>query len=567
MMKRIFFYDISSKSWQDGSKSAYASKEIEAIPVHLVILKHDGTDEAQPIVWCPEHQAYETVSECHGFELATTAGCKLQGLFGEGCTWKGEHPPKLSDISLRWQVTWQQDKDIVLLTRDIPSIAWPTILDKVSHHVVNIPRIRHYRTESLALRLSDTMIHPQSSCQEIPVPVAEAALAFLTESAERKFGCQPQLPPSLHSQPFAKGRERLEAFLHYPFDVNLWLLKKFFFEENRQDKLFDPLSKDSFSQLCHLLGLAPSDFLRQWHQQHPFALIMTSLLQKLGIKKEKLVQPFLTLLDAPDDDRADGCRLVLKAYDYHLSQDSLFPTDIFADDEEVRIMLLLCDKGWHRPDFSRLVFYCQWYLFQTDEEKLASHLLYLLENWQPYYFKFMDAFYHHYPDIPLDIRLGLLENGLSPDSEDIVMKAINERKNSEPDFHYTEEQKAYACEIDGFEFRLISYSAEFLGLMKTAHYSSPPNSPTLKDDGALRLGIFRQGRLIACLMLHGSIQVIRNHSGYIHEHTISSAALRTALLHWLKWTGLYKSYGPYYESDHEILAQTVEARPLPAKDL
>jgi hypothetical protein len=154
MMKRIFFYDISSKSWQDGSKSAYASKEIEAIPVHLVILKHDGTDEPQPIVWCPEHQAYETVSECHGFELATTAGCKLQGLFGEGCTWKGEHPPKLSDISLRWQVTWQQDKDIVLLTRDIPIIAWPTILDKVSHHVVNIPRIRHYRTESLALRLA-----------------------------------------------------------------------------------------------------------------------------------------------------------------------------------------------------------------------------------------------------------------------------------------------------------------------------------------------------------------------------------------------------------------------------
>lgn len=565
-MKRVFFYDLYSKSWQECTKPDYADKEIEEIPVHLVFTRQEGKAPPQSVVWCPEHRTYEIVTNCQGLSLTTAAGCTLQGLFGKGFTWKDIPPPKITDLTLRWQVIWQQDKDIILLIRNTPMISWVTILDRTANTIVRIPRIRQYRTESLALRLSDVMMHPKRNCPQIPAPVAEAALSYLAASAEKEFGSRPRLPASLHSEPFADGRLRLEAFLHYPFDVNLWLLRKYFFDEHQSSKFFDPRAKDPFPRLCHLLGLTPSPFLRNWHERHPFALPMVSLLQKLGIKKEALIQPFLSLLSAPNDEKADGCRIVLKAYDYHLSLGSSFSTNIFADDEEVRMMLLLCGRGWYRPDFIRLLFYCQWYLFQTSEEKLADHLLHLLENWQPYYLNFMDTFRSHYPDIPLDMRSRIIKEGIFPDSEALIMKAVNQRKHQEPDFHYTEEQKGYSCVIDGFEFRLIYYSDEFLGLLKTAHYHYSSNSPSLKDDGMLRLGIFRQGRLVCCLMLHGIIQDICNiPGGFIHEHAMASAALRIAILHWLKWTGLYKNYGPYYESNWEILSQEVEAKPLSQK--
>ena len=562
MVKRTFFYDLASKDWKECTDPEYIQKEMEELPVHLLVYRHEKIEPPPKLVWCPQHQAYETVSRCHDFSLETSAGCKLQGIIVSNLHMQGDKPPKTEDLTLCWQVSWQKDKSTVLVTRFIPQLSWPTTKDKVAGDIVRIPHIRYYRSECLTIHFSRQVMLPKDSGLVLPDPIADAALELLAMAAEKEFGKRPVLPTHLHAKPFEQGMVRLKAFLHHPLDMNLWILQNFFADDSHYKDLFSSRTGDTFPKLCYTLELTPSNFLKKWHEKSPYALISASLLLRMGIRTPKFIQPFLYLPDSPSKAEAKSWQNILRSYNYHASREATFTPDIFADDDNVRIMLLLC--GWYirNPLCHNLVFYCQWRLFHTDEEQLASHLMVLLKNWGPWCPGFLECFCRHYTDIPLEIRHNILQEGPTPDSEAMIADAVKDAGRKDF-FSHTAAQKAYACEIDGFEFRLISSSDEFRIIMNAESYRHIPDAPSFKDDGILRMGMFRQGCPVACIVLHSTFRIIHNCSGGAYGHALHSACIRIAVLHWLKWTGLYKNYGPYFESDYEFLTQNVIAKPLP----
>jgi hypothetical protein len=84
----------------------------------------------------------------------------------------------------------------------------------------------------------------------------------------------------------------------------------------------------------------------------------------------------------------------------------------------------------------------------------------------------------------------------------------------------------------------------------------------LDGDGVVRLGIYKNGEIGGCLTLQGIFKIYCNNSGGIYEHTLLTAGLRIAVLHWLKATGLYKNYGPYFSTDYAYLSEDVQLLPL-----
>lgn len=453
----------------------------------------------------------------------------------------------------------------MLITKLYPTVFWGTTTDSTGKKV-DIPHIREFHTEGLTIRFYDEKMLPEKNCKEMPDCVADAAIDFLLDAAERNFGERPVLPSSIHSEPFADGRVRIEAFLHYPWDMNLWFLKVYFNPEYHDKDIFSRTSKDSFLGLCRKLEINPSDTLRKFHDAYPFALIMAVFLRYLGISNLDLARPFLSMHTFAGGSLSDRLASTLYICGYHeLLRQSFSPNNI-SDDEAVRA-ILESRRGYGNDKLPALFFYCQWYLSKTSEERLAHHLLYLQEHWDSHYLHFMDCFYNNYPDIPLEIRQIIIDRGLTIETENAMIDAINKRKLNWPDFFYTDEQEGYACEIDGYEFRLIYSSDEFHSLCKRMLYSKSSMFPSIKNDGVLRIAVFRQGHLEACLLLHSIIKIIYNETCLsAYGHRFLPVSVRIAVLHWLKWTGLYKSYGPYFESDHEYLDQEVQAKPLPESD-
>ena len=568
MLSRAFFYDIASESWKECTDPSLLHMEIENIPIHIIIHRCETVSSASR-VWCKEHQAYEQVEKADNLSLTTATGCHMHGLIGKGIEVKENYSIsiKIKNLPLLWKVTYYENKDVVLITKESPTIFWGLTMDKCAGEKARIPHIREFNTEGLTIRFFDEKLLPEKNCKEMPDCVADAAIDFLLNAAERNFGERPVLPASIHSEPFADGRVRLEAFLHYPWDMNLWLLKVYFNPKYQDKDIFTRTSKDPFLGLCRKLEMNPSDTLRKYHEAYPFAIIMATILRYLGISNLELARPFLSMHTFAGDSLSNNLESTFSIHDYHELLQQRFSPINFSDDEAVRAILEARRGCGGNEKLTALFFYCQWYLSKTGEERLAHHLLYLQEHWDSHYLYFMDCFYNNYPDIPLEIRQIIIDRGLTIETENAIIDAINKRKLNWPDFFYTDEQEGYACEIDGYEFRLIYSSDEFHSICKKMLYSNPSMSPAIKNDGVLRIAVFRQGHPEACLLVHSIIKIIYNERGLsIYGHRFQPVSVRIAVLHWLKWTGLYKSYGPYFESDYEFLDHEVQAKPLPKSD-
>ena len=510
------------------------------------------------MVWCEEHKTYEKAAAWQNGTLKTDAGCQITGLFGENISWMEN-----GELPMRWRVSYQEKSRVVFLCMDIAKIVWSSTLDHATGEIISIPRISDYRTEGLSIHMGSEEMVPERNCRDIPLCVADAAIGYMMDAAEIFFGERPILPQSLESDYFTKGRTRLTAFLHFPFNMNLWLLKVYFSDGKLCKDIFVRAARDPFQRLCHELKLCPTDELRQDYEKEPYALIITSILRCLGIQTYDLVRPFFAFTSLAGDEISDGCKKILGIYNYQRLHENVFPADIFSDDDAVRTMLH--SRQGNFGEWIPLMWYCQWLLSQKGEKHLADHLLALNQKWESRFIRFMRIFYNNFPDIPKELRQQIREEGPKLELHNEMIRSINKKKLGLPDFTYSEKQRGYACMIDGYEFRLIRTSEEFHSIMVRLKCIGVSSAfPSLNDDGILRIGVFRKGRALACLILHGILKAIIGHAGGgIYQHLLYRSGLRIAILHWLKWTGLHERYGPYYESDYEFLDQEVHAEPLP----
>ena len=174
-------------------------------------------------------------------------------------------------------------------------------------------------------------------------------------------------------------------------------------------------------------------------------------------------------------------------------------------------------------------------------------------------------FYRHYPDLPQRLRETILQDGLTTELYSRMQRIIREQQFDFREFAYSERERSYECELDGYSFRLVHNSRHWRQILQgihSPHGKHPDFGTRFPQNGVVRMAMFAGGKAIATIELSAIATLHWNSSGFIDEHAFHAAKLRIAFLHWLKWTGLWQKYGPYHAEDYEYLMQETEARPL-----
>ena len=562
MQGQSFCYDFWKKDWVVCRNPKFSAENPEQVPAHFITQRQkDPSSSLKYMVWCQKHGTYEETATYEEHVLTTTAGCHLTGLFGEAISWIGDGVPGIQDVILRWRLLYCETSGIVTIFKDMARVVFQSRIDRKRDTMAYIPHLRHYRVESLSMKLSERKLTPKDHLREIPLIVANAALEFLRQEAERIYGQRPRLPQSLAGDNFTDGRTRLSAFMQYPFNMNLWLLNRYFDCEGDCMDTFSKSCNDAFVQLCHIFHLEPSKYLRNIYDAEPLAVPIIAVLNLLGVRRRELAEPFTHLKIFLGSSVADGlkeftCGSVLS----RCVSNNGFPATFFKDEGKIR-SYLEARAGYH-DTWNALLFYCHYLCWREDEESLARHLLEMNAKWEPRCQKSLCLFFHYYPDLPASIRDSVLKEGFPVSVHNDMVRIINQKKLDWPEFTYSEEERSYECEIDGYAFRLVYNSETYHSLMKEMGVHQP-NYVTLSDNGALRMAIYKNGQAAAYFELHAIAKLKLNSSGFRYEHCLHSASIRMVFLRWLKWTGLWKEYGPYFEEDYEILRENVAVNPLP----
>ena len=485
----------------------------------------------------------------------------LPELLPPQCGQYSESQPQESGwIGLRWRVAHHDG--VIFIAMDSGRFIAPYARDPQNGHKTYKLKVVDYRVNTLSLRLTQTSTVPEKNCLEIPLCVAMAAVDFLQEEAEQRYDHKFVLPASVQNGYFDDGRMLIDAMLRYPHDINLWYVRNFFDQGRQHPEIFQPGGFDTFPLLCEQFSIEPTAALREAYHNHPYAIVMTRVLGCLGIKEPQLIEPFLKLNKWNGKPVYEGLR-DWGIYTYHCLFDHIFHQSWFTDD--IGISHMLQQNNYSYRGMFPYLFFCQLLRQEIGESELAQRLLARQMTTEDIMDKFADVLFYNFPIIPVPWRKRILSSPLTEELYAELLAVVDAEKKQRCTFHYPPEIEACEGMVDGFEFRLVRNSDEFIRIRRAITSFGNPKSPLLDGDGVVRLGIYRNGELGGLLTLQGIFKIYCNNGGGIYEHMLLTAGLRIAVLHWLKATGLYQGYGPYFSTDYAYLSEDVQLLPLSSK--
>ena len=434
-------------------------------------------------------------------------------------------------IPLRWRVVHTDGR--CLVAADMARLVPMTAYDADKGCKAWCLRVRDYPVETITLQMGKKVL-PEWNCAFIPPPVAIAAVGFMQEEAERLYGTRPRLPESIGTVFFANGRSLIDAFLCYPFDVNLYFMQDFFYRPREMvQEIFAPEVQDAFPALCSRFGLEAGTELREDYERYPYAVVMTSLLESLGIRKHELRQDFLTL------DSWGGLSLLAGLKALGVTSPNVLTERAFyegGDEDFIGIFLMLQGQpGCSLSVLPALRFYCQWLLEGRDEDYLAGRLLQLTGVPSALCCDFLRAFFKFFWKLSAEMKEKILREPVSQSLYEEMLAVLDRCEETDSQTVYPPETEAWEAVVDGYEFRL-----------------QKPKVRQGQWDGVIRMGLYKEDQLVARLDLDSVFRIQQKYS-QAYEYRLCQASVRIAVLHWLKLTGLSESYGPYFPGDYEYL--------------
>lgn len=557
MEEKVFCRDCKSGEWTEC-----ATTDTPMRPLVVVYRQEGAGMPMERMIWCEVHKTYEYIEYFSGNHITTKAGCEMEGLPVEllQCE-RGRAREEAAIAPLYWRVCRKKGGGVflALYTAEIVMLTqWDAQIGKRTP--VPKARLGSFQGGSLQLLPDPKTPIVLNSMPSVPSAVADAAIEMLAEDAELRFGKRPVLPSYVHSGRFTDGRKRLTAFLNHPFHIALWLYAGQFLRGNMNYKRAVPKpGEDPFPYLAEALCLAPSKKLREQFEKNPCCLGTIAILRILGVQDEAFCEPFLDSWSIFGG-LPSNILNEMGASPFRPPFKGEYTADVFADREALRA-LVSNQRGVYQA-WDSLIFYCRWRLYRQGEKSLADHLLNMQKKWTPRLMNAVQVFHRCFLDMPEELLEKVLREGLTIDCHNQMICLANEELLGQRPFSYNDEEEGYECRIGEYTFRLIRDYAEFRAMASKVHnIGNWFNAPQL-DDGTLRVSMHKHGQPIAIILLHGIARLFCAGSSGTSSEALVAAPTRIAYLRWMKWTGLYKKYEPFYAEDYEILSEDVHAEPL-----
>ncbi|SEH44268.1 PcfJ domain-containing protein [Selenomonas sp. KH1T6] len=356
-----------------------------------------------------------------------------------------------------------------------------------------------------------------ASYVEIPTVVTDTAIYILQGYAEREFGFRPTSMGSLH------GLKHMIAFCNRPLDMNIYLLRHVIGEP--YELLFPREQRDNYHPLCYYLQIdRPPKSLRRFYGEMPENLVAYVLLRQLGFRDINVIRRFFQ-------------REVI--FGYHLAKLTFHPETGKLEDN--------CRQQFN-PYLEWMECFCRWYLKHRSESQLANYLQPLVAlKWTQDTIDILRMFVVSNLDrddrlLTPETRRRLLREGFTSAVHDDMMHDLaNVLPRLEhgclqwydipnTSIQYTDKEKAYADEIDGYRFVLPKESDDLRIYGKRFHNCVSSYRLAVLERKSLIMAMVQEDRYIACI----EIQQRRVVQAFGPCNQQLSPPIQEVIKHWAK---------------------------------
>ena len=449
MLKKTFYFDVEIEEWQEGTGHASMAE------AQINLLAREGKDRFfVPYQWTVTARDDSILEVSLDIFLVSFFEGKVQAI--QEKQWLIECDFAHSQLKA-WPVTFLKDrqKGWVNFFHCPESVTFPDMMG--------------------------------ASYVEIPTVVTDIAISILQGYAELEFGFRPTYMGNLH------GLKHMIAFCVRPLDMNIYLLRHVIGEP--YERLFPREQRDNYRPLCRYLQIDhPPKSLRRSYGEMPENLVAYVLFRQLGFRDINVIRRFFQ-------------REAL--FGYHLAK-------LTFQSETGKLV----DGCWQQvnPYLEWMERFCHWYLEHRSESQLANCLqpLAVALEWDQDTIDILRMFVVtnlDRDDRPLtpETHRRLLREGFTFAVHDDMMHDLADflprqehgrlQWNDIPNtpIQYTDKEKAYADEIDGYRFVLPKESDELRLYGKSFHNCVASYRQAVLERRSLIMAMMQEERHIACI--------------------------------------------------------------------
>ncbi len=518
-----FVYDVNKDCWTQCDSPELCTADSTTLPIIVVCHHYDEhSGEYTKKAWCPAHHAYEKIVKASNGGLLTETGCHLEGLifFDKNSGW---FPPYTDrEETICWQVG-PVSPGTIRVTSDTARFVFQWVKSKAGSFVY-APSIQPIRHKEMTLSLHDKK--QPDRLPYMPAAVVHAAITALQGMDKSCDNCQAihtikKLRECMEAEKYSQERidysPYLLAYLQRPLDMQIWFYRQYF-DASDFEQCFAAAKEDNFPALCTSLGITPTNTLRHAYENSPAAFLLISRMQELCIEQDNLKERFVKLRNFLGDDAYSPYRTrILKPVRKPDGTDSI-PS----------------------PLWEALCFYCKWRRGYESEEALTSHLLALNANWKPWMETVLLYFQKYYAIIPQTIKDSIFQAGPTVSIHDNLAVIVHDQNMMEPDRSYGEKDKALECNINGYNFRLVSSLSVFRQIFSLWNLNFRHLIQQYADRDSVLISIDHNG--VYCGMAIVNDETVKMFQKSISmDNAIRSANIQLAYAKWLLHTGLKES--------------------------
>ncbi len=510
MTCRELYYDIHTHKWESCTDEAWLGKEIEDIPLVIVMERED-----EYYVWCKKHTMYELIKDNQGIEWHTDS-CVMHGFpvcFPHQNNKKSHIIEDYTDydglkketkIPVRWRLTSDEKKSMFYIGVDICELRF---YDGLLGAVTRIKKYL-YGVSSYNL-LNEERKYFQKT---IPYPksVVQHTLDMMADMIKGIYNIKPNIPADKICD-----EESIIAFMFRPFDMNCIELTRYV----PVSKCVPKDCKNAYHIFCEQLGIKPPKGLKKIYYHNPLALPMYRALQELGFRDYNLIRIFFdeAKIGRMDFARCEACDFPFwDDTDYEALErekqkrdreraDRRSETGMITQEE---IDALLCGGEFERierqrehREWTQLKFMTEWMIKEKGEMVTAWRLHKYTKNgpkgWQQ---DVSNMIYQYFDNLSEKSKQNFLDKGFSIALHDNLVYEINHFDYVRREINYYGYEEDFECEINGFRFELPRYTDELADIGKEMNNCVASYIPHI--DGfrnSLIIVVRKEGHCEACI--------------------------------------------------------------------
>ena len=515
MEEKELYFDIHEQNWILCRDEAWLNKEIEDIP--LVIVMECADDY---YIWCKDHRRFELIRENDSVDWRTDTcvkrgfpvcfryrSNKKSGILAEFCYDEGDNRYKNNvKIPVRWRLRIDKKTSTVYIGVDICDVV---MLYNNDCFVGFCPRIRQFMYGVSSYEIpNETRTYFQEKIS-YPKSVIYHSLDLLADLAGNIYGIRPKIPEEK-----IRDEKTILAFLFRPFDLNCYELTRFV----HVSKYVPKDCKNAYYIFCDKLGIEPPKGLKKIYYNNPLALPMYRVLIELGFRDYNLIRLFLdgTQIGSLDFRTVDSYvfpfwdDMDYEAFDADEERKKQQPDISYESDmisqAEIDALLnadaadMIRKRREHR-EWTQLKFMVDWLMKEKGEMVTAWRLYkYTRSGPKRWQVDISNIIYHYFDSLSDKIKQKFLDKGFTIAVHDNLVYEMNHFDFLRREIKYFSYEEDLECEINGYRFELPRYTDEFADVgreMNNCVASYIPDDSYYKN--SLIVVVRKDGRCKACI--------------------------------------------------------------------